>query len=436
MQVIQEAAAGYFAALGQPNMAAESYRACAFCLSAQTEQGTLFYHLATKELILLEGDLETQQDPVRQELIRRWFLVPTDFHEYQWFDDVRGLLRLIHRPGNTHTYTIMTTMDCNARCFYCYEAGRRRTAMTMQMAENVAAYILKHSKGRKIKICWFGGEPLMNVPVIDRISEILMKAQENFESSIVSNGYLFTEELARRAKERWRVNKAQITLDGTEQVYNRAKAYVNSDGSAYRRVMDNIGKLLANGICVSVRLNLDSYNAEDLLALCDELAERFPDKENLRVYAELLFETQGFTPARETEKRYAELRRLEEKLRSVGLMNVKPLGKRVQLNHCKADDDDSVVITPSGALGKCEHFSETELFGSIDSQQRDEALLASWKERVSKTVDCESCRQYPICNRLKKCPDARPCDKFQRAKVESEICQSMLAAYEEWRKRV
>ncbi len=436
MQVIQEATAGFFAVLGQPNMTAESYRACAFCLSAQTEQGTLFYHLVTKELILLEGDLETQQDPIRQELIRRWFLVPTDFDEYRWFDQVKGLLRLIRRPGDTMTFTIMTTMDCNARCFYCFEAGRKRIPMSEQTAKDVAAYILRHSKGKKIKLRWYGGEPLMNIPVIDVITQALTDANASFEAMMVTNGYLFTDEVLHKAKNQWRVNHVQITLDGTEQVYNRAKAYVNPTGSPYRRVLDNIDGLTAAGIKVYVRMNMDRYNAEDLLRLCDELAERFPNRENLRAYGELLFDAKGFTPSKEQEKRYWDLRRLEEKLGSLGLWKPPKLATRVRLEYCMADNDSCVVMTPDGRLSKCDLCSEEELFGSIYSEEKDDDMLESWREPVERNEACASCRLYPNCTRLKKCPGGRSCDEYQRAHIEYETCQSMLAAYEEWRKRV
>ena len=57
---------------------------------------------------------------------------------------------------------------------------------------------------------------------------------------MISNGYLFNDDTIKEAKEEWQLTKVQITLDGTEQIYNRCKAYIYKDVNAYRRVIGNI----------------------------------------------------------------------------------------------------------------------------------------------------------------------------------------------------
>lgn len=43
----------------------------------------------------------------------------------KYADHVRFIRRTMQKePEHTTTYTIFTTTDCNARCFYCYEMGR------------------------------------------------------------------------------------------------------------------------------------------------------------------------------------------------------------------------------------------------------------------------------------------------------------------------
>ncbi len=432
MQIICEPSDFYKSIWGEQQERQTAYRPCAFCLREPVEGGWLFYHLVTKELIFLEGDPENQPEETRRTLLKKWFLVPEDFDEYTWFDQIRGLLLLIRRPGDRHRYTIMTTTDCNARCFYCFEAGCSRVSMSEQTAKDAAAYILRHSAGKKVCLCWYGGEPLMNVAVIDLISEAL-NGKLSYEAMMISNGYLFDDEIIRRAKELWRVKKVQITLDGTERVYNRAKAYVDCEGSAYRRVTDNIGKLLAAGICVMVRLNLDSYNAEDLLTLCDELAARFGDTENLRVYTDLLYETNQYAPADALEKRKADFERLNEKLLKTGLSKPPALERGIRLGRCIADDDGSFVITPVGALGKCDHYSDKETYGSIYSEEQDQAVLDSWKERPEKIPACASCTLYPVCNRLKKCHAEKECNEFLRLRMELPRRRAMVGAYLSWR---
>ena len=49
-------------------------------------------------------------------------------------------------------YTIFTTTDCNARCFYCFELGRSRIPMSEETAHKTARYIRDHCGGEKVKI--------------------------------------------------------------------------------------------------------------------------------------------------------------------------------------------------------------------------------------------------------------------------------------------
>lgn len=69
--------------------------------------------------------------------------------------EVRKLAKLLgDRKKKTKSYTILTTTDCNARCFYCYELGRSRIPMSEQTAHEIADYI----SAPKVNIHWFGGE--------------------------------------------------------------------------------------------------------------------------------------------------------------------------------------------------------------------------------------------------------------------------------------
>jgi sulfatase maturation enzyme AslB (radical SAM superfamily) len=111
-----------------------------------------------------------------------------------------------------------------------------------------------------------------------------------FKSSAVSNGYLFDKETVQKSVTDWNLKKVQITLDGTETVYNKAKAYIYKNTNCYRTVMENIDHLLTAGIAVTIRLNLSLYNAEDLIQLVNELAERFGGRRGFFVYADYIFE--------------------------------------------------------------------------------------------------------------------------------------------------
>ena len=250
---------------------------------------------------------------------------------------------------------------------------------------------------------------------------------------MVSNGYYLDAQTARTAVKDWHLKKVQITIDGTEAVYNRTKAYIDKDDdNPYRRVMKHIGTALDAGIAVTVRLNMDAKNAEDLNELADGLAARFAGRANFRIYAALLRTFAGSVHAFDTQRQALEAHRaLEEKLERYGLLRVKPLRRKLRLNHCMADDDASETILPDGRIYACEHYVETETSGSIYDDARDDALIRAWKERV-RQPECEGCALYPTCLKLKKCEWYRDgCTQTARSIEIDMLKKQILAAYRE-----
>lgn len=325
----------------------------------------------------------------------------------------------------------MTTLDCNARCFYCYEKGRARITMTEETANNVATCIIDNANGSKVHISWFGGEPLVNYQVIDIICDRLASAKIRYSSSMISNGLLFSPEILNKAKQNWKLGRVQITLDGTKEVYQKSKAFVKADGTEFDRVLDNIETLLRNDIAVVVRLNQDVYNTDDLLQLVDLLNERLGEYKNFKVYNHILFNDDHVLTDEQIDCHY----KLSNKIVSSSLSSNPKLLSGPKVYSCMADSPTSRVITPDGKFGKCEHYSSEYLVGSLDGNDIDNEMLYKWAERYGRQEACDSCPLYPVCVRIKMCPNDSPvCYEFDREKEISMIKRAMLMAYEDYRK--
>ena len=256
-----------------------AYRLMHFVVQQPVEEGVLLYNVLTRAVVLLspEEARKMEENPASTpELVAKWFAVPMDHDDRLLAQEVRAVGKMLENPVRSiKGFTILTTTDCNARCFYCYEKGRRRIPMLEETALKVADFILKNHANDSVKLRWFGGEPLYNKGVISLICGKLKEAGVEYKSSMVSNGYLFDDATVDEAVRLWNLKKVQITLDGTEKVYNRSKAFIYPEGSAYRRVLGNIHRLLDAGIRVTVRLNIDRHNADDLFALVDILTAEF-----------------------------------------------------------------------------------------------------------------------------------------------------------------
>jgi len=405
----------------------QRYRLMTYVVQQPVDDGLLLYNTLTCSMVLLTPD-EAADITAQRELIDRWFLVPQDYDDQKACREIRQMASLLMPAAQTiNKYTILTTTDCNARCFYCYEKGTKPITMTAETASKVVRYIVAHRGDEEIKLKWFGGEPLVNAKVIDQICTELSQQGVPFSSEIISNGYLMDADLVQRAKELWKLQWVQITLDGTAKTYNRVKAYVYQGVNAFERVLQNIGLLTAVGIQVNIRLNVDKHNIGEMAELVELLYQRFGVNEHLSVYSHELF---GERTPEDNAELFALRMQLKQQIIACGYDNKRRLQKDIKLNRCMADKDGSVVIAPDGHLGKCEHYFDRELFGHIDSEERDEAILRKFKEPPAEIEACTTCFFYPQCYRLVMCPSDFGCTPEIQQERLRETMEGMKYEYE------
>ena len=409
----------------------ERYRLMTYVVQQPVADGLLLYNTLTCSLLLLTPD-EAANIKAQQELIDRWFLVPEAHVDRELCRQIRQMAALLRPATKAITgYTILTTTGCNARCFYCYEKGTKPVVMTAETASKVVRYIVAHHGNETVTFRWFGGEPLVNAKVIDQICTELSGQGVPFHSEMVSNGYLFDADMVQRAKDLWQLQKVQITLDGTEQTYNRVKDYVYRGVNAFERVLQNIGLLTAASIHVDIRLNVDKHNIGEMEALVQLLHQRFGTNDYLTIYSHELFVER--TPEENAEL-FAQRMQLEQQIAACGYRGQRLLGlqREIRLNGCKADGDESVVIAPDGHLGKCEHYIDSEFFGHIDREERDKAVLRKFKERPADIEACTTCFYYPQCFRLVMCTADFGCTPESQQEHLHNTLASMKYEYERY----
>lgn len=422
----------------------KKYRLLRYLIRKDTDDGVLLHNVVTGHLILLSeseagmiGRLPAERTDEMTEMIESHFLVPEDYDEHEAVLKLRKLMRMTDRKKNITGYTILPTTNCNARCFYCYEADFRHINMTEQIAHKTVVFIKEHcGEAKKVSLSWFGGEPTVASNRIDRICTELNDEGIEFTSSMISNGYLLDEEMAEKAKNLWKLQSIQITLDGTEEVYNRVKAYKAVTDSPYRTVLRNIGYLLEREIRVSVRMNLDRHNAEDLRDLIDELAERFEGQKLFSCYVHPLFDNCGYETVEHSDDDrlwlWAEQKRLNERIREkTGKFESRKSFPSLAVSHCMADNNVSAIIGPDGNLSKCEHTTE-DVFGNLDEGWTDKASLEAWKE-TKEYPECPGCALFPSCIVLKRCFSSTECFESKRDADMQSAELGILSAFDKWK---
>ena len=276
--------------LGKQPICNQVYRPLTYVLTAEEADKKIYYNLLTHEMIAVNLS-ELKLPEIRKYFIENWYQVPKEHDDQQLVDECRMVLTLMDSwPRRIHAFHIFTTLDCNARCFYCFEKRMPGSNMSIETASRVIEYMQEQAGKDNIKITWFGGEPLFNYSIIDFITCGLREKGLLFESDMATNGLLFDEMLVEKAKTLWNVKNVQITLDGTRQVYKRIKAYVTEVVDPFERVLQNIKSLLREKIEVSIRLNIGMHNYSDMQVLVDYLCKEFRGEDNLYIYTAPLIE--------------------------------------------------------------------------------------------------------------------------------------------------
>lgn len=211
------------------------------------------------------------------------FLIDDDYDEKRFLEDLR-IKTLSANNSSPSYYIICPTTGCNARCYYCFEKGAIQKRMSKKTAEAVAKYIVANHDEDNLVIQWFGGEPLLEPNTISYIVDFLHENGVSFDSKIITNGYLLTDEVVDLAVKKWNVRIIQITIDALNEEYNNIKNYVYSKGNPFEIVMGNIERCLKREINIRIRINFNPLEYEKTVETVEYLKERFGKNPYFFVY--------------------------------------------------------------------------------------------------------------------------------------------------------
>ena len=136
----------------------------------------------------------------------------------------------------------IVTQDCQLRCNYCYLIGKNKAGkMTWETAKQIADYLMSLPVVEDEAIFDFiGGEPMLEIDLISRISDYLVTSMKernhpwlsNYSFRFTTNGLNYSsdkvQEYVKKYKDRLSV---QISLDGTKRKHDLNRKYANGKGS-------------------------------------------------------------------------------------------------------------------------------------------------------------------------------------------------------------
>lgn len=179
---------------------------------------------------------------------------------------------------------ILPTLKCNFKCPYCYEE-KTVGKMTDEVIDAIVNFAKqKIARARGLHLSWFGGEPLLCMDVIEKLSSRLMKLarayRKGFSSNITTNGYLLDVDTFKKLLYDFHITHYQITLDGCAEFHNKTRPLANGDPT-YDRILKNLIAIKENiksGLfTILVRTNLTKDSLQQLKKHIAELEHYFAD---------------------------------------------------------------------------------------------------------------------------------------------------------------
>lgn len=414
----------------------KNYKKSIYTIEYSNNDETIIYNFLSMNLIVYKND---EFLDIFSKLVEFGFYTDLDTDEYELALNFRksNTIKFLNKETfNTNifnSYVILTTSDCNANCFYCFEKGSKRLHMPDKIAEDVANYIIKHYDGESVYIGWFGGEPLYNTKVIDIICDKLIENNISYTGNITSNASLVTEDVLNKIQNKWHISIIQVTFDGIFEEYDKIKKY--SDGSSFDSVMNCIESLLKNNCKVSFRLNYNLKNKNSLKEIIDYIYDRFYEKYNnlIQIYSHEIFEFVYSKDEKILNTVYNDIIELNNYIFEKFKLCTLSLFTSPQDHACMADNINGFVINPLGKFTKCEHHIDDntgEIVGSIYSDEFDIDKINSWKERIEPFENlCNTCPIFPNCYRLKKCYGLNICHKQLKSKLINEYNNKLKEEY-------
>lgn len=341
------------------------------------------------------------------------FLVDNDLDEIKLIE-TQG--RLVRYSNDSLTLTIAPTIACNMACPYCYEVkkSKRMDEETIIALVTFVEKTIRTQKIKKLSITWYGGEPLLEKNIIKRLSkeflDICMKNDTKYSADIVTNGALLDYDTAKMLKEDCRVDFAQITIDGLEEIHNKRRVLKNGKNS-FKIVTDNIDAC-KDIINISIRVNVDKKNMSGLQTLISYFIDEkkwinkvnyyFAPVDNSTDACQANLKT-CYTPL-EFGQLNSEL--LREIYRKGDFKNIKSLYPKSACISCGGITRNFYVVDPQGYLYKCWDtvgIIENNV-GNVKTGVKLNAENLRWLS-LDAPEECKQCKSLPICQ--SGCPSIR-----------------------------
>lgn len=353
---------------------------------------------------LLDGtflnNLRNEPNNILDRLYRAGVIIDDEMDEYQCL--VQEYKKEIHE-SRTYNLTLLPSLDCNLRCWYCYEKHIKGSHMTPDVQNRIVKHVESVFERNPFLNClnveMFGGEPLLYFeselyPTLTRIKDHILELKKHVNFLFITNGVRINEYNIQKFSD---LNASfQISIDGYKTTHDKVK-FIKGKGGTYDQIINVIHLLTRQEgfMFVNLRINYDDETLKHLPKIIKDLQD--VDRDKISIHLERIWQTES--------KRENTSDILKEVINEFILNGFDVSYMNLSRRHysCKASKTMQSVISYDGSIYKCtgRDFTKDHQEGILD----DYGNITWDEEKYQKRIElitfdnpqCRSCKLLPLC---------------------------------------
>jgi len=165
---------------------------------------------------------------------------------------------------------------CNMVCDYCYIDPTQKEQMNWPIAKKALTLFFDLQKRFNRKHCqirFFGGEALLNWPVVEQVFEYVdyLKNDINVEYILNTNGTIVTKNIAQKLA--LNTVNISVSIDGLHKVHDTYRTFKSGKGS-FSTINKNLETLISSNCNVAISATIGDHNYNNLKDLITYIADK------------------------------------------------------------------------------------------------------------------------------------------------------------------
>lgn len=361
-----------------------------------------FCILSNENAELLKNNLNLMHEKspkVFESLCNAGFIIEDDCDELtllaQEYDNA------INDPSTFHL-TLLPTLDCNLRCWYCFEkhvAGSHLTPMVSNSIFTFAKRKLEDENIKRLHIVLFGGEPLLYFetelyPLLKKIKDAAVKVEKFVSFFFVTNAVCINESNIPLFNE---LNASfQISIDGSKERHDKVKFIPETGEGTFDSMLKTVKALAKrlDNVFINLRVNYDNKSLPKMPELIEQLGDINRDK--LKVHLERVWQTLG------SSNDSVKLEEIINQWISAGF-RISYMNMQRRSIPCFSSVRNQAVISWNGTVYKCSGRDFTD--SNKEGQLMSDGTIKWNEEKLKRRLDivtwdnpmCHDCKLLPLC---------------------------------------